>query len=168
MFRSAALLLVWALASAALGNSSEYALKAALLKKVAAFVEWPQSTRGHSVCVLGADPFGSYLEEVFSDAEDLIRRLPRVGPELEGCGMLWLSDSEEAAYRSVLVQLANAPVLTVSDIPHFSSHGGMINLRLVNRRVRFVVNPGASDAAGLSISHKLLRLAEIVETEQLR
>ena len=66
-------LMMWALGAAAPpGNtraqSPEYQLKAVFLFNFAQFVEWPASAFPKpdtplGICILGEDPFGSYLDE---------------------------------------------------------------------------------------------------------
>ena len=53
-------------------------------------------------------------------------------------------------------------VLTIGESPDFLREGGIINLLLVGRRVRFEVNPDAAARAGLRLSSQLLQLAVAV------
>lgn len=106
------------------------------------------------------------FREAFAGIDSSIVNLEPSVTQLDSCDLLWVSDSESSSYPNLLEALAQQPVLTVSDIPRFAQRGGILNLRLINSRVRFVVNAQVSEQAGLHISHKLLRLAEIVETER--
>ncbi len=53
-------------------------------------------------------------------------------------------------------------VLTVSDFDLAAEHGVMIQFAMENNRVRLRINAESAHAAGLTISSKLLRPAEIV------
>jgi hypothetical protein len=52
--------------------------------------------------------------------------------------------------------------LTVSDIPQFSQRGGMIQFVLVGNKLRFEVNLANAQAAGLTLSSDLLKVAVTV------
>ena len=51
------------------------------------------------------------------------------------------------------------PILTIGETGRFLDDGGIIKLRIVERRVRFDVNAAAADRVGMRISSQLLRLA---------
>ena len=51
------------------------------------------------------------------------------------------------------------PILTVSDLPGFDRAGGMIELVVRERRLRFEINLDAVRGARLRLDPKLLRLA---------
>jgi hypothetical protein len=53
-------------------------------------------------------------------------------------------------------------VLTVSDAPQFAQRGGMIGFQLDGNRVRFAVNLGAAQEAGLQFNSELLRVAATI------
>jgi len=65
--------------------------------------------------------------------------------------------------KKILNELRKDPVLTVSDIPHFVQRGGMIRFVPEDNRVRFEVNLGAAQDAGLILSSELLKVAVNVE-----
>jgi hypothetical protein len=52
--------------------------------------------------------------------------------------------------------------LTVSYVPAFARHGGMIVFVGENNHVRLRINPAAATAADLIISSRLLQAAELV------
>jgi hypothetical protein len=52
--------------------------------------------------------------------------------------------------------------LTVSDIPQFSQRGGMIEFTLEGNKVRFEVNITPAEAARLTLSSELLKVAVAV------
>jgi len=53
-------------------------------------------------------------------------------------------------------------MLTVSDIPSFAIHGGILGLKIVENRIRFEANPAVAKKAGLRLSAQLLRHADVV------
>lgn len=152
------------------GPAGEYQVKAAFLYNFAKFVEWPAGAFETAqapflVCVLGADPFGTDLErtlknEKIGGREINVRRIKRV-QEREGCHILFVSKSERDSLPQILGALKNAAVLTVSEFDSFTQLGGMINLYVEDRRIRFEINVAPAENAGLKISSKLLKLAKV-------
>jgi len=152
-------------------RASEYEVKAVFLFNFAQFVDWPAEAFPASdtplvICVLGNDPFGGALDRTVRD-ERLggrpfqVRRYQSVD-EIKTCHILFISRSEGDRPRAILAGLKNRPVLTVSDADGFAERGGMIRFVTDRNRIRLQLNTNATEAAHLTISSKLLRVAEIV------
>jgi hypothetical protein len=148
---------------------TEYEVKAAYLLNFGKFVQWPslaeQNGGAHSffLCVLGRDPFGPVLDTTLAgetiSGKNIISRHIATAQETEGCQVLFISASEEGRVNDILHSLSGTPVLTVSDLPRFTSQGGMIQFVMEQDRVRFEVNLMAAQQAGLSLSSQLLKVA---------
>lgn len=155
------------------GTAPEYQVKAAFVYKFATYVRWPATT-GESattpfvIGILGKDPFGPALNDVVQGERVqgrviLIRSLSRLEDALH-CDVLFVSSSERRNLRQIFAALRNAPVLTVGDMDQFAELGGMINLITTeDHKIRFDINKGAIDRAGLRALSQLLRLARIVD-----
>ena len=172
---AAALLLALLLAAPAGGaqdTASEYDVKAAFLYNFTKFVDWP-ATAFHDdrstvrLCVLGDDPFGESLREI-AEGEVAGRRLTVLTVssmnDPAACQILFISRSERERLPEILAAVRDAPVMTVSETKGFLEQGGIINFVLEGPRVRFEINQGAAERAGLKISSRLLRLATRVVT----
>jgi hypothetical protein len=62
--------------------------------------------------------------------------------------------------------LRNRPILTVSDVEQFTRHGGIIRLfTKPDGKTGLRINAGVARTAKLTISSKLLKVAEIVNRE---
>jgi hypothetical protein len=149
-------------------TANEYEVKAAFLYKFASFVEWPPESVNVPLCiaVVGQDPFGAALDDVVKGKSIngrgfLIKRF-KSGQDASGCHIVFISASEKSRVRSVLDQLRGSSILTVSDIPGFCQGGGMIDFELLDQKVRFEINPEATERARLKVSSKLLSVAKIV------
>ena len=91
-----------------------------------------------------------------ADACRLVRRgrpawLPKV---------LYLTDPRPSppAQAEILRSVREEPVLTVTD-ERLGAAGGIVHFVLRDGRVRFSLNPAAAQAAGLTLSSKLLALS---------
>jgi hypothetical protein len=153
----------------------EYQIKAVFLYNFVRFVDWPTRTfaAAHTplvIGVLGADPFGGALDDAVRGESVnghplAVQRFRRV-EDVVDCAMLFISRSEAGRLESILVALRHRSILTVSDAENFARRGGMIRFVNENNKVRLRINVGAAREAGLTISSKLLRPAEIVTGPQ--
>lgn len=158
-------------ATAADVNVSEYQVKAAFLYNFAKFVNWPDRgvpfrSQNFVIGILGRDPFGEDIR-IIEDKSIKGKTLKVIrGDELDkpqNCHLLFISASAESRLSGILEKLRGQPVLTVGDTPGFARAGVMINLFKMGNKIRFEINPVATEQAGLKISAHLLRLARIVE-----
>ncbi len=84
------------------------------------------------------------------------------GPSRSGATSLFISRPAADRPEAMLAALKNRPILTVSDAAGFAERGGMIRFVTEQNRIRLQVNLAAVEAAHLTLSSKLLRVAEIV------
>jgi hypothetical protein len=169
-----AALCVSGLYSAAAHAAPEYQLKAAFLFRFAEFVDWPAQAFADAqtplgICVLGSDPFDSYLDDTVQgekvDGRSIvIHRYSRLD-DVGACHILFISNSEHARQKQDFAALKGRSVLTVGDSDGFAGDGGMIGFTVKDNRIRLQINPDATRGAALKISSKLLEAAEIVGGE---
>ena len=172
-------LIVLLLASGGAGRAAsppggqEYDLKAAFLRRVAMFVEWPSTCFATPqapllIGVLGKDPFGPRLEMVLSNKTVQgrsieFRRFANVDEAVQArCHILFIAPSEKPRLESTLDTLKTVPMLTVGDTVDYGEKGVMINLMIVSANLRFDIDLGRTSAAGLKISSQVLDLASKV------
>ena len=150
----------------------EYQIKAVFLYNFAQFVEWPATAFPDAfsplvIGVLGEDAFGTDLDAAASGekvgARSIeVRRYHRI-EDVGTCHILFISRSERARFDRILGELRGRSILTVGDFPDFSLRGGIIRFVMENNRVRMAINLESAKRAGLILSSKLLRPAEIVK-----
>jgi hypothetical protein len=153
---------------------TEYQLKAVFLFNFAQFIEWPPATFPDPkaplvIGVLGDDPFGASLDETVRDEmigqrKLVVERYRRV-EEITRCHILFISQSEAGRLKPILAQLRGRNTLTVCDTPGYALRGVMIRFVTDKNKIRLRINLEAAKAAGLVISSKLLRPAEIVTSD---
>ena len=150
----------------------EYQVKAVFLFNFAQFVEWPaQAFSGpdtpFTMCVLGEDPFGAQLDEAVKgesvNGHPLTVQRYRSASELGRCQILFIGPSEHERLDGIIGGLDDRAILTVSDIAGSAERGTIIQFASDRNRVRLRVNVQKARSAGLTLSSKLLRPAEIVE-----
>jgi len=151
--------------------SREYQIKAVFLFNFAQFVEWPapafpQPQAPIVIGVLGDDPFGVALDntvrnEKIGERPLVIRRYRHV-EEVETCHVLFIAQSEAGRLEDILGRLRSRSILTVCDADVLQVRGVMIRFLTENNKIRLRINVDVAKSAGLTISSKLLRPAEIV------
>ena len=154
---------------AAQSTADEYRLKAAFVYRFPQFVEWPEAaverSRTLDLCVLEPNPFGSDLAGLIGgeslNGRPLRVRLVASAGGLSGCHALF-AGARSGAAAAVLKAAAGRPILTIGETDQFLQAGGIIVLRVVDRRVRFEVEASNAARAGLRISAQLLALAAAV------
>ena len=154
------------------GVTREYLIKSAILFNFAKFASWPAAAFKSSdsplrVCVLGNDPFGAALDSLngkkVGNRSLTTARISDIDNARQ-CQILFVSVSEQTRLAKILDHVSRLPILTVADISRFASSGGIIALKEVDNRSRIEVNIAAANQAGVKLSSKLLRLADIAET----
>lgn len=153
-------------------GGDEQRLKAAFVFRFPQFVTWPPAaTTGRDtleICVSGGRATAGALRDLTS-GESLNGRtfVVRENPalqSLQSCHVLMMADGQPN--RAVMTRAAALPILTVGDSESFLDDGGIIQLKLVDRRVRFEISMPAAARAGISLSSQLLRLAADVRSDR--
>jgi YfiR/HmsC-like len=152
-------------------RASEYQVKAVFLFNFAQFVDWPADAFANAdtplvIGILGEDPFGSVLDRTVSNErlgkrQFQVRRYRSVD-DIKHCQILFISRSVGTRTDTIVMSLGNRPILTVSDAEGFAQRGGMIRFVTQRNRIGLQLNLEAAQAAHLTISSKLLRVAEVV------
>jgi hypothetical protein len=150
---------------------NEYQVKAAYLYNFGKFVNWPSGFTpvdkdAFIICILGQDPFGTALEstvagEKIGGKPVQVRRISKK-QDVSSCRVLFISSSERDRLDEVLTGFALVNVLTVSDMPNFTSRGGIIQFVVVDNKIRFEVNLSAAERSNLNLSSELLKVAVAV------
>lgn len=163
---SVACALLFAISAAPAENPSlEYAVKATYLYKFAPFVTWPASEPQKAtfdLCLSGSDDVTKLEPDVAAgqsvNGKPLAVRVLAAGENPNGCQILYVAASPAAP--QMLDAVRNKPVLTITDAS-LPDHG-IIGFTVVQHHVRFDIDNSLAANAGLSISSKLLSLANAV------
>jgi len=151
-------------------ESLEYQVKAAFLLNFTKFIEWPpsafrQSDSPVSICILGADPFGSTLDRMLSgeavNGRKVVAQRIKTIPPPKACQALFVGGPERDIGK--ILPALGPGVLTVGEGQGFIRDGGMIAFVIENRRVRFEINQASAENAGLKLSSKLLSVAKAID-----
>lgn len=151
----------------------EYLVKSAMLYHFARFTKWPEGTFDdpdlpYQFCVIGQDPFGPDLDALVNESirdHDIVTTRLRKIQHAKNCHLLFIAKSEKNNLSAIFDHLADQPILTIADMENFAKNGGIIELKLVEDRVRFEINLGIAKRTGLTFRSELLLLADTIAGE---
>jgi hypothetical protein len=150
---------------------TENQVQAVFLFNFSRFVEWPAQAFAAPndpfvIGIVGSDPFGARLDEAVHNEQinghPLTVRRYRSVSDVDNCQILFIDRSEIGHLGQILAALDHRSTLTVSQADGAAQRGVMIQFATENSRIRLRINVESARAAGLTISSKLLRPAEIV------
>jgi hypothetical protein len=143
--------------------SREFQIKTAYLFHFVELTEWPDAG-DVSICLRGRSQISQFLPALEGRTNDghLVHVKLLADDSKDNCQIMFLSSSEVLT-PSLLEQIKAEHILLVGDGENFARNGGMLQFTLRDNKVKLLVNLSSVKAAGLKLSSKLLRLAEIVE-----
>ena len=142
----------------------ELAIKTEFVLRFPEFVEWPMAAtdgRPLSLCLSKSHPFGRNVQASVNGqprAKPIVVRELREGESVRTCDAVYVAPAD----LSLLNSVGNLPILTMGDQPNFTQRGGMINLLVIDGRVRFEIDLSRVRRSGLKMDSQLLRLASKV------
>jgi len=170
--RMAALAATPALADEVSGEDLERQIKAAYLYKFSGYVEWPHAAMASEKTPLVIGVMGD--EALAKDLEDLLRQRAedarpvsvvrvKAFEALPPLHVLFIGRSESDHLAPLIRAAREHPTLVVTDTEGALALGSMINFDTIGGRVRFDVGLAAAQKSGLTLSSRLLAVAQVVE-----
>ncbi|CAA9890346.1 conserved exported hypothetical protein [Candidatus Methylobacter favarea] len=164
-------------------SNVEYKIKAGYLYNFTKFVTWPEdNSQTFNLCILGTDPFGSLIDPIEKRSafgrpiklfrfEDLnaFRQSALSGHEApsnnQQCHILFIDASLDNNFsiKNVFAGRDGDRTLTVGQNEGFARRGGMIGFVQRQGKIKLQINMNALKYSHLTISAKLLEVAELVE-----
>jgi hypothetical protein len=152
--------------------ASEAQVKAVFLFNFAKYVEWPAAAFAgtnapFTIGVVGEDRFEDNLRHAVANKTINGRRFVikhfAADEPLSGCQILFISDSEAPRMGELLNKVNALPILTVGEDEQFAQKNGIISFVLKEGKVRLEINLTSAGKTGLTISSKLLAVADVVK-----
>jgi hypothetical protein len=154
------------------GTLTEYQVKALFLLNFIKYVEWPPDAFAGSdtpitIGLCGESKLGESLKTAMAGkgvgGRSIVLRQIAAADDFRSCHILFISDSESSRMRAILEKAGASPILTVGEGAAFAQNGGMINFVLKNGNVRLEIDLSAARKTGLTISSRLLAVADVVK-----
>jgi len=150
----------------------EYQVKALFLLNFTKYVDWPPnafagSNTAITIGLYGESKLGEALKNVVAGksvgGRAIVVRHLESADDSSQCHIVFISDSEAPRMREILNRASALPILTVGEDDLFAQNGGIINFVLKNGNVRLAIDLTAAKKAGLTISSRLLAVADVVK-----
>lgn len=151
--------------------AGEDEVKAAFLYRFGGFVEWPAHAFADDdarfvIAVAGAETIADHLEKITVGRTTHgrpieIRRIAR-GEDVGTPQVLFIGRDARRFMPTLITMTEASATLVVTEFDGAVSHGSMIDLVVVDERVRFDVAPGTAERRGLKVSSKVLAIARRV------
>ena len=143
---------------------SQIDVQAVYLFDFAKFVRWPEADHGAlTICVAGPKVYTDTLTRLVKgeqiNSRPLAVRAVQTPEDEADCAIVFIENAAKDHTDGLLAATAGKPVLTVSDIPGFLDHGGMIQFLVIDKRVRFSVDLRPAVHSGIGLSSELLKVA---------
>lgn len=145
----------------------EQELKAALIRNIPLFVQWTTPSPRLQLCVFEASPMGKALAEIVPPSAATTRpiQLQQVSDnpeEWRQCQIFWVDGERISSLGRLAAAARQHSILLLAEGIGTLDRGAMITLSVEGSRILLDVEQGAAQAAGITISSKLLRLARSV------
>ncbi|WP_236590916.1 YfiR family protein [Neptunomonas japonica] len=151
--------------SAVLGAPSAdvYPLKAALVYNFAKFTVWPESVVKKTVDIC-------YFNELYTSSMERlsgkkisqyfvsIKQIENID-DVDQCHLVYIDKSKREILNRLFIKVKDKPILTVSDISGFYDEGGMIEIKVTDNRLRFLINLAPVNKSNIVLSSQMLKLA---------
>lgn len=153
----------------------EYRIKSAFIYHFLQYADWESTPRSSaaeiSVCIVGGDPFGEAIDMLRSkhvDQQAITVKYADAPEEAVECHVAYFPQGSSPLSKQEHIDLRQSGVLTIGEAQAFTRSGGMVRFYKNRNRVRFEINLQEVRSAGIEISSRVLRLANIVTTARSR
>ena len=152
-------------------SATEPKVKALYLFSFPKYVDWPapafvETNSPLLLGVVGQDAVAEELKELIVGKVINGRRVvlcrPETCPDFKNCHVIFIGGSDKKRTMEILEKLAGTTALTVGESDSFLQCGGMVNFSRKENKVRIQINRTAAENAGLVISSRLLKVADVL------
>lgn len=157
---------------------TEYDLKAAYIYNFSKFVSWPTESiepksEKFQIVIFGNSPISPTLYQALKGRRIQGKEISiRVVYLIENIGnphIIFVAKKMKLQTNELVSYCENKPILLIGDvIDGFCQMGGIINFTKKSSKYRFEINNKQSQNSKLKISSKLLALARIIRSEEIK
>ncbi len=154
--------------------ANEDAITVGFIYNFTHFIRWPAADQGGAktafvIAVVGDPAMRAQMAVLERGPYRVDNRPIRVESvtdpgAIPDCSILFIGRAATGQVAAILRQLGKRAVLTIGDSPGLAKRGVAINVYRQRERVRFAINPGALERAGLVAEAQLFDVARIVTT----
>lgn len=152
----------------------EAQVKAVFIYNFTQFIDWPSWVFENEddplvITILGdkmlADLLSKAVKTESKDNHSITVKLINHMDELPPCQILYISTTKQKELPESGAGVFKEGLLTVSNIPNFALQGGIVGFYLEENKLRIQINLDRAKSYGLTISSKLLKVADVIQKE---
>jgi hypothetical protein len=149
-------------------STEEYSIKAAFIYKFTNYIDWPYQLANNEfvIGIVGPSPIKRPLTEIANTktvkGKKIVIRQYESAAAIGNCQILFISQKTTEPLDEILAYTNARGTLVISERDGYASQGTDINFVVVDNKLKFEANLKAIDAAGLTASSQLLKLAILV------
>lgn len=149
-------------------EKSYYELQSEIIYNFIDYVSWSGTSseinKVKNLCIMEDNPVLPYLHILLEskNAKHMIVQRKHENDYLEDCHILFVNDDYDGYLSRLLSRVKGKPILTFGNIKNFAESGGIVQFRLRNNRVEFIVNTKEMRSSQVRISDFILSVSETV------
>ncbi len=120
-----------------------------------------------AILLVQFESFHAYRNTAKSESDALTAYTQKYATLLNQCDVLFVCTSETDCLEQLLPLTAHGTAVTISDIPDFVLHGGMIGFVTESNKIRFEINLDNAKKQNIKIRSQLLELARKVHKSKM-
>lgn len=151
------------------GQAKEYNLKAAFIYNFTKYIEWNELADEDEfiIGIIGESSINNPLSEIVktetvNNKKITIRKFAKPA-DISLCHILFISHNCNFPLEDILEKTSGKGTLIISEKNGYAEQGAAINFVIVKQKLKFEANVKALNAAGLTASSQLLKLAIIIK-----
>jgi hypothetical protein len=150
-------------------QAKEYNLKAAFIYNFTKYIEWnaPADENEFIIGIIGESSINDALAEIVKtetvDNKKIAIRQFTKPADISLCHILFITRNCNFPLEDIVGKTSGKGTLIVSEKNGYAEHGAAINFVTVKQKLKFEANVKALNAAGLTASSQLLKLAIIIK-----
>jgi len=114
---------------------------------------------GRAILLVQFESFKAYRKAAKSESDAVAAYNQKYADLLNQCDVLFVCTSETDYLEQLLPLTVHSTAVTISDIPDFVLHGGMIGFVTESKKIRFEINLDNAEKQKIKIRSQLLELA---------
>lgn len=150
-------------------QAKEYNLKAAFIYNFTKYIEWnePADENEFIIGIIGESPINDPLAEIVKtetvDNKKITLRQFATPSDISSCHILFITHNCHFPLEDILGKTSGKGTLIISEKNGYAVQGTAINFVIVKQKLKFEANVKALNAAKLTASSQLLKLAIIIK-----
>ena len=149
-------------------EKSYYELQSEIVYNFIEYVSWGQASseisKVRNLCIMEDNPVIPYLQILLESKNEkhIMAIRKHENDYLEDCHILFVNDNYDGYLSRLLARVEGKPILTLGNVKNFAESGGIVQFRLRNNRVEFIVNTKEMRSSQVKISDFILSVSETV------